>query len=272
MPPLSAFAHSLWPSGLQVVTVTLPLPPGAEGLVGTRLGFAADLHAGSMTPDAWIEEAAQALSRQRLDVLLLGGDLVDRTPGSGPRLASLLARWAHIPAPLGHFMVPGNHEYDALSLHELRSALGPSWRLLENERVQLPGWSLVGLDDPDGGPWAVPEGSGAGPTVLLTHRPDAVVDVRGAWGQSDPWLALAGHLHGGQVRLPGLRPSISKTAYPDRFDRGLTHEGETAVFVTQGVGLSRLPLRINAPPEVVVVVAGPHGSAPSQQVERIPLP
>jgi len=65
-------------------------------------------------------------------------------------------------------------------------------------------------------------------------------------------LMLAGHTHGGQIRLPGLVQKVIPTGYP--FDRGL-HEptiGDDTrlVYVTSGTGMVGLPMRFNMPPRI----------------------
>jgi hypothetical protein len=75
---------------------------------------------------------------------------------------------------------------------------------------------------------------------------------RASGGRVD--LLLAGHTHGGQVRLPGLGP-IERTLTKGRFVMGRYEEEGTLVYVSRGVGMSYLPLRLDCPPEVVVIEA-----------------
>lgn len=67
-------------------------------------------------------------------------------------------------------------------------------------------------------------------------------------------LLLAGHTHGGQVRLPGLGP-VERTLTKGRFVMGRYEEEGTLVYISRGVGMSYLPLRLDCPPEMVVIEA-----------------
>ena len=88
--------------------------------------------------------------------------------------------------------------------------------------------------------------------MVLTHNPDSVYDApRGAVK-----LLLAGHTHGGQIRLPLVYRYVLPVKGP--FDRGLypavdwdaDPEGRPAVFVTSGVGEIGLPMRLLNPPAI----------------------
>jgi predicted MPP superfamily phosphohydrolase len=68
---------------------------------------------------------------------------------------------------------------------------------------------------------------------------------------------LAGHTHGGQIRLPGVGIITNARKAPLRWSHGLIHEGGRYLYVTSGIGTSGLPLRWGVPPEYGVLdVAG----------------
>jgi predicted MPP superfamily phosphohydrolase len=84
--------------------------------------------------------------------------------------------------------------------------------------------------------------------LVLTHQPDVFprVDARAA-------LTLAGHTHGGQVNLPLVRGRVIPSRFGTRYARGHVVEGGRHLYVTSGVGTSRLPVRLLAPPEIVLL-------------------
>ncbi|MCC8136809.1 MAG: metallophosphoesterase [Clostridiales bacterium] len=86
--------------------------------------------------------------------------------------------------------------------------------------------------------------------ILLAHHP-IYFDTYAAWGAD---LTLSGHLHGGMVRLPLLGGVVSPqfTLFP-RYDRGLYTQGESKMIVSAGLGSHSIPLRVNNPPELVVI-------------------
>jgi hypothetical protein len=86
------------------------------------------------------------------------------------------------------------------------------------------------------------------PVIVLTHWPDPFIDVPG-----DVALTLAGHTHCGQVNLPIFGRLVHASRMSERWACGLYDEGGRKLFVTGGVGVSILPVRFRAPPEIVVV-------------------
>lgn len=95
--------------------------------------------------------------------------------------------------------------------------------------------------------------------ILLAHEPDIFANIR------DPRIAvtLSGHTHGGQVRILGWSPYIP-SRYGRRYVYGHIVEGDRHLVVSAGLGshfVGGLPLRIGAPPEIVVVDLG---GAPSR--------
>jgi len=90
------------------------------------------------------------------------------------------------------------------------------------------------------------------PIFLLTHNPDTAFKVPPSF---DYDLMLAGHTHGGQVRIPGLIHKVIPTEYP--FDKGL-HTKQIAghkrlIYVTTGTGMVGVPLRFNMPPRIDIL-------------------
>ena len=85
--------------------------------------------------------------------------------------------------------------------------------------------------------------------ILLLHEPD----LAQRWVQSDFQLILAGHSHGGQVRLPfwaGLRTVLAEQ-YTRHFYT-LNEETGQQLYVNTGLGTSHLPVRFGVVPEIAV--------------------
>src|SRR6185295_18816027 len=88
--------------------------------------------------------------------------------------------------------------------------------------------------------------------ILLAHSPDEF-----KWAQAnDVDLVLAGHLHGGQVRLPLLGPIVAPSRYGIRYAHGVFTAGNTVMHVSRGTS-SLTPLRYNCPPEITSLTLGP---------------
>src|SRR5690606_41218094 len=86
------------------------------------------------------------------------------------------------------------------------------------------------------------------PVIVLTHWPVPFREVPHGVA-----LALAGHTHCGQVNLPVLGRLVHASSASERWPCGLYDEGGRKLFVTGGVGVSILPVRFRAPPEIVVL-------------------
>jgi hypothetical protein len=86
------------------------------------------------------------------------------------------------------------------------------------------------------------------PTILLSHQPEIFPQ---AARRSVP-LTLAGHWHGGQVKmsLPGLDLSIAHLMSP--YPEGLYRIGASHLYVSRGIGTTGAPIRLNAPPEITL--------------------
>jgi len=65
-------------------------------------------------------------------------------------------------------------------------------------------------------------------------------------------LILAGHTHGGQIRMPFYGPIVTMTSIKKRYSSGLHQFGKSILYVTRGVGTSSLPIRLFCPPEITV--------------------
>jgi predicted MPP superfamily phosphohydrolase len=129
-------------------------------------------------------------------------------------------------------------------------------KVLENEVTQLNvrnrSLYLVGLADLwtraqsiDETVAKVPEGE---PMIALTHNPDIFPKVP----ERVP-LLLAGHTHGGQVRLPLIGSVVQSSDFGERYERGLVVENNHQLFVTTGIGVSIIPVRFGVTPEIVLL-------------------
>jgi predicted MPP superfamily phosphohydrolase len=101
----------------------------------------------------------------------------------------------------------------------------------------------------------VPPGT---PVIVLSHMADV---VREASRRGIP-VVLAGHTHGGQVRIPLFGPLTTRSSLGVFYDRGLFHfaapnaEGVTALYINSGIGMSVIPARFDCPPRWAVVEVG----------------
>jgi predicted MPP superfamily phosphohydrolase len=259
-------AWSLWVEPRRVVVrrVTLELPRWPARWDGFRIALVSDLHAGS--PHVGLErvervvDAAQGL---RPDLVALLGDYVDDESIGGAEMPAeaVAARLGRLRAPLGSVAVLGNPDW-GVDGERVRGALRDAGiRVLENDAVALHEdlW-VAGVADPyyrhadvEAALRAVPEGAA---TLLFSHDPDLFVRV-----PERVALTLSGHTHGGQVSLPRLRAKWTPSRFGERYAGGHVVEGGRHLFISRGIGTSRLPVRLGAPPEVVLLELRPAARA-----------
>jgi len=102
------------------------------------------------------------------------------------------------------------------------------------------------------------------PALLLTHNPDLLPEV-----PERIRLTLAGHTHGGQVRIPLLGRPIVPSRHGERYAAGLVIDEGRRMFVTTGLGMSILPVRFLVPPEIALLTFVPApGPVPAGQGRR----
>lgn len=163
-------------------------------------------------------------------------------------------------AGVGVVAVLGNHDgwlnHDRVQIALERNGV----RVLEETaaRFDTPGGPLwvAGISDLWTGPHDVPMALSAvkddAPVILLTHNPDVFPRVPDRVA-----LTLAGHTHGGQVRLPFVGRPIVPSGFGQRFAAGHVVEGGRHLFVATGLGTSILPVRFRVPPAITVLTLVP---------------
>lgn len=231
-----------------------------------RVGIISDTHVAAPHTDvARIERLVGRMNAERPDMVVLLGDYagghepaaVRASPERSEILRGIEAFRA-LEAPLGIHGVLGNHDswFDDVAVSAALTRANV--RVLENraQRIARPGGAfwVAGLADMHS-PRQLPTVSGTlsdvsddAPVIVLTHWPDPFVDVPDRIA-----LTLAGHTHCGQVNLPLLGRLVHASEMSERWACGLYDEGGRKLFVTGGVGVSILPVRFRAPPEIVIL-------------------
>jgi uncharacterized protein len=266
----SAYAGAIEPFGL-VVTRYAPAPPSWPADRKLSITVIADLHAGG--PDMTLPhirhvvDTAQALQS---DLIVLLGDFEARypfeiEPVATPPWSTELAR---LKAPLGVWAILGNHDWwnNLAGVREsLASAQIP---VLENDAMLLGAagqrfW-LAGIGDQaahrlgygrfrgeDDLPGTLAQIHSDDPVLLLVHEPDIFPTVPDRVA-----LTLAGHTHGGQIRVPLIWPHFVPSKYGARYAYGHVVEDDRHLIVSGGLGTSTLPARLGVPPEIVHITLG----------------
>jgi uncharacterized protein len=248
---LAAYAVLFEPRWIQLQHQKVHVRSLPRPLEGLRIGLLSDIHlAGGETPGL-VRRAVAMLLRARPDLVAVTGDLAEDEPGLHAVLDALMP----LDAPLGVYVVPGNHDH-RVGIGAWRRAVGARKALqdLTNRHVLLErnGATLcvAGVDDYyEGRPLLLlPPPEDRDLTILLAHSPDQAEHSRRAYDAVD--LILSGHTHGGQVRFPFIGAPVSSANHPEYYDEGLRRRPWTQVYTSRGLGTTGLPIRFLARPEV----------------------
>lgn len=269
-----AYGTLIEPWSLRVTKYTLPIRELPSGLCGLRLAVFADPHVGPRVPDEFIARAVRATLDLKPDVILMLGDYVHAVAPQAQKAASLLAPLVAGAVPV--LAVRGNHDWRkgvdlaGSALH----AIGV--RLVDNERVFLDESHAVHDEPPaDGRPVLCIAGLGdlhehvvdvhramravppTCPRIFIAHQPSTALhkDLRAANQPGGPRvdLMISGHTHGGQIVLPLLGTPAHWIGWMDGYTRGVDTRLSFPVVVSSGIGLSLIPVRIGAPPEILEI-------------------
>jgi predicted MPP superfamily phosphohydrolase len=243
--------------------VRRPLPVAGlpAPLAGRTLLQVSDLHIGRRVSDAYVARVFERAVALHPDLVAYTGDFVSWYPPAFDKMRRLFERAPR--GTLGTVGILGNHDYwrnwshpeIAAEVAAIATAYGV--RVLRNESCEIAGLQFAGLDDLWAGRFdprrALAGIDPARACVALSHNPDTA-DLEG-WGAWRGWI-LAGHTHGGQVRLPFLPPPF----LPVRNRRYAA--GECAapqgrrLYVSRGVG-HLTPVRFNVRPEITLFTLAP---------------
>lgn len=221
-----------------------------------RVAWLADLHHGPWIGAGSVQAWVDATLAEAPDLILLGGDLVDQREGGS--IDALVSELGRLRAPLGVRAVWGNHDharFRRIATFEARlRAAGIEVLVNRGEPVREDVW-LAGVDDlTNGAPDldAALRGRPAGAACLLaSHNPDLLPTV-----PESVSLTLSGHTHGGQIVLPFIGPPITSSRYGRRFASGWVH-GPALGYVSRGLGVGIVPIRVNCPAELTILELTP---------------
>lgn len=274
----TGYAFAVEPRFRLVVTRYAPkLPRWTPGL-SLRVAVLADFHVGwPFMPLDRIAEIVDTTNALNPDLILMLGDYP-----AGPSVTYRkvpLIEFARVVdglrAPLGVHAILGNHDWwDDHAVQASRRGPVEAQRVLEargipvmeNAALRLvkdgrPFW-IAGIGDQepfvlsgdrrgrDDLPGTLAHVTDDAPVILMVHEPDIFMEVPDRVS-----LTLAGHTHGGQIRVLGYSPVIPSVRGNDYAYGHIVQDGRHMI-VSGGFGVSRVPIRIGVPPEIVLLELG----------------
>lgn len=251
-------------SALQVTKYTITSEKIPDNFNGYKIAVISDLHNAKIGKEN--EKLINMLESTKPDIIAITGDMID-SRHTNIEVSLNFAKEAVQIAPC--YYVAGNHESRIEDYNDFEKNLSEiGVNILNDKQIKIEkegqNISLLGVKDA-----TFQKGHNIYSydvftdkklknfefksdeyTVLLAHRPE-IFDVYSSY---DIDLVLSGHTHGGQIRVP----FIGSIAVPDqgffpKYDVGLYTENNTKMIISKGIGNSMVPLRINNPPEIVLV-------------------
>lgn len=240
------FNETLRPEIVEYVLEVDNLPSAWEGL---RILHLSDLHFHGSPERDWYRAVLEQCSEPPPDLLVCSGDFVDGEEFH-QWLSGTIGRLKWQECALA---VLGNHDtwYDPVSLRKTLKRMG--FQILSNcwRVVEIRGFPMLvaGIESP----WVhgMPQLEGA-PSglfrLLVSHTPDHL-----GWAAKNNFdLMFAGHVHGGQICLPGIGPLVMPSKKGRTLDRGWFQKGKTRLYVSKGMGGTH-PIRWNCRPEAMIL-------------------
>lgn len=233
----------------RVTNVYLTLPKGNSDRDSLKVVMMSDLHIGEVIGKKWVERYVEMSNAQHPDMVVLVGDILDYESrfAEKERIEEDLQQ---LKAPLGVYMVYGNHEYRANRDAKYRWFKKTGATLLIDS-VARPdsSFSLIGRDDfinrkRKSLHLLMAEVDTTKPVLVLDHQPWSFAEM--AMNGVD--LGLHGHTHNGQL---WPYPWIMKLIYECPYGYG--RKGPTQYYVSSGIGIAGPPYRVGTVSELVVL-------------------
>ena len=215
---------------------------------GKRIVFVSDFHIGRFDAGR-LRKIVGRINKINPDLVLSGGDFVKGYSGkSSMPIEEIAKELAEIKAPI--VSVLGNHDvrFDKYSVKNALEKAGII--VLDNSSTKQGDFSICGVGDKRVEQNQIDTAleNAEGTKILISHTPDIYYDVK-----EKVDLILAGHVHGGQVRVPFIGALICPSKYGTKFSCGDFNENQNRMIVTKGLGTSILNVRFCDIPEIVII-------------------
>ncbi len=224
--------------------------------------YVSDIHYGFFFPDFRVSALVDQINALKPDLVLFGG-------GYGTDNATAIKFFKILPSIHARYAVygvigetdRGNSEVDLTMLKDAMRSANVLPLVNEVARVRIGNSSIfiAGADDYKAGTPNVSamasQTSLSDYVIFLAHNPNLITDAQSAVDSSGKlgWfdLALFGHTHGGQIRLPLISSLIGiGTDVEERYRSGWMQENRVDILVSNGVGTSVIPARAFCPAQI----------------------
>lgn len=226
----------------------------APDLKGLKAIFISDLHIAPWQKGR-LRRIVRKIQHQNPDIIFCTGDFVSGyLPHKTLPIEDISKELSKLSPKYGFYAVLGNHDWwqNGANIRENLSSNGiivleNSYRKIDINRKTI---TVAGVEDLQ---TRIPNADKAlksttETTILLTHNPDIYFDLN-----KKVFLTLAGHNHGGQVKIPFIGALIVPANSGTKYANGKFEEKNGTLIVTKGLGNSILNVRFCCPPGIIVL-------------------
>jgi len=263
MAAYSFFAEPRW---FEITHHKIPIKNLSPGLNGLRIVQLTDIHHSQWMSIAWVRQIVDATNNLAPDIVALTGDYVYR---GIEYVAPVTKELARLSPRIGTLAVLGNHDWSDGGgeltkrlftsekiplIDNTRRYITPSRKLVPSAREGL---CIAGVGDL----WedkclyddALANVPGGMPRILLSHNPDVAEEPAFLESGHRVDLMLSGHTHGGQISIPGIGAPVTNSAHGQKYAKGLVQGPNCPVFISKGLGMTVMPIRLGVRPEIAVI-------------------
>lgn len=221
-----------------------------DAFVGLRVALLTDLHLSPIVDADDIARAVEMTLAEKPDLIILGGDYV--TWGHERFIGPVGELLAPLTAPLGVIAILGNHDSDKGGDDVTAALTRNRFAVLRDARTRIEqrgdALDFIGLRYWTRQPSTIAKliDAPGQVNILLAHDPRRVTEA----AELNLPLVLSGHTHGGQIVLPGVG-AWNRGFFPTM--QGTLERDNTVLFVSRGIGMVYVPVRLNCPPEIALL-------------------
>ncbi len=268
---LIGYGSFIEPQLITTTRIDLPFPLHES----VTIAIISDLHVGPYKGAGYIRRVVRRINRELPDIVIIAGDLV-LSDEVTPDVLKALKPLKDLHPALGTFVIMGNHDHGIYRLFTPEQRRPPDRSdlitetlrnfgmiVLENAQSELrigdETLRIAGIEDALSGEadivQTLKDSQKDSPIILVSHNPDIILDSMSRLAT----LIVAGHTHGGQIRLPWYGPvSRLPTHIGRKYDQGMFRlESGTILAITRGIGESGPRARLFAPPEIMMITTTP---------------
>lgn len=234
------------------------IPTSFDGL---KIVHFSDLHYTRVITDERVSDIVEEINLINPDVVFFTGDLVDTDKNlTEDEISFLIKSLSNINATYGKYAILGNHDIANNSEDIVNIYSESNFNLLDNEydliysknndKIFIGGLNSVShkLNDIDKIMSYYDSNNNDNTyNIILIHESDYADNIVNSYNNIN--LILAGHTHGGQVRLPYIGP-LYTPQYGHKYVKGYYNLNGTSLYVTSGIGVSRYNFRLFNKPEI----------------------